>query len=939
MIRRVALLLAVLVLGFGLAIAPSHLISSPASSPDFVHFESSHVHPAVMTPDGTRLLVVSTPDNRLSVFDLTGAKPQRIAEIPVGLEPVSVAVRDNGEAWVVNTLSDDISVVDLTTLHVKATIHVGDEPSDVLFAGPSGRAFVSVTQEDLIKIYDPTTRAEIGAIPVAGRMPRSLAKNAAGTLVFAAIFNSGNRTTVVQAAEVQDSVPDDPDFPRDTMNKHGHVLAPVVSHIVQYLDFGVDGAGFYDEYGKLWKSKTGYTMPDVDVVEIDASTQAVTRNFRGTGSVNYNINVLPDGRLVTVSTEARNQLRFEPKLRGYMVDTRISYINTGGVLSSRLLNPHINYSVTPGPQSEVDSAMGIPTSVAFSASGTRAYVTSFSNDKVGILNPNAGANQVLARIPTVAGPSMVVPDEARGVMYIVGRFHNELQTISTDSLVSLDVTRIGFDPTPDEIVNGRKFFYGGKTSGHGDQACATCHTFGDMDNMVWDLGDPFSEYIDPPVVNPQGLAGFDPQKGPMATQSLRGMLNTEPLHWRGDRTDITAFNHAFISLMGRTSQLPDSEMTAFAEFSMPLVYPPNPFRNLDNTLPSPVDRPNPSAGEALFLSGSLVASGGNCVDCHNLPAGTNRMMVSLDTLAVAQDLKVPQLRNLYKKTGYTDEVGAMTKRGFGYGHDGGIDKLFRFLGSPRFAFDPDTAIGNVARRDVEAFLLAFPTGMHPAVGVQVTFDGGSNPAGEARVDTMRALVDASQIDLIAKGRVGTQPRGWQYLGGDAWKSDKSAETNLTTAGLMALALDPSSALTVTGVPGGNGLRMGIDRDRDTYLDGDELDAGSDTGSPLSTPLTVSVNGGPDALRTALERVSPNPSRAQAQIRFALARAGHVDLSVYDVLGREVRTLARGRAFEAGRWNLSWDGRRNDGGTAGAGVYFVRMRTAQGASTLPIVRIR
>ena len=42
--------------------------------------------------------------------------------------------------------------------------------------------------------------------------------------------------------------------------------------------------------------------------------------------------------------------------------------------------------------------------------------------------------------------------------------------------------------------------------------------------------------------------GFDPQKGPMTTQSLRGML--EPLHWRGDQPTMAGFNSAFVTLLG-----------------------------------------------------------------------------------------------------------------------------------------------------------------------------------------------------------------------------------------------------------------------------------------------------------------------------------------------------------------------------------------------------
>src|SRR5256885_3972518 len=144
--RRIWFMLAGVVLLAGLAAAPHYLVSQPQVGGDFVHFESAHVHPACMTPAGNRLLVVNTPDNRLSVFDLPGQAPtnaSRIAEIPVGLEPVSVAALSDSEAWVVNTLSDDISIVNLNTLHVRATVRVGDEPGDVVFAGSPLRAYVS----------------------------------------------------------------------------------------------------------------------------------------------------------------------------------------------------------------------------------------------------------------------------------------------------------------------------------------------------------------------------------------------------------------------------------------------------------------------------------------------------------------------------------------------------------------------------------------------------------------------------------------------------------------------------------------------------------------------------------------------------------------------------------------------------------------------------
>ena len=115
-------------------------------STGFTHFESGPVRPLALSSDGLRLYAVNTPDNRLEVFDVSGATPLPLASIPVGLEPVAVALRDDGEAWVVNQLSDSISIVDLasTPARVRQTLWVGDEPRDIVFAGgESKRAFIT----------------------------------------------------------------------------------------------------------------------------------------------------------------------------------------------------------------------------------------------------------------------------------------------------------------------------------------------------------------------------------------------------------------------------------------------------------------------------------------------------------------------------------------------------------------------------------------------------------------------------------------------------------------------------------------------------------------------------------------------------------------------------------------------------------------------------
>jgi hypothetical protein len=206
---------------------------------------------------------------------------------------------------------------------------------------------------------------------------------------------------------------------------------------------------------------------------------------------------------------------------------------------------------------------------------------------------------------------------------------------------------------------------------------------------------------------------------------------------------------------------------------------------------------------------------------------------------------------------------------------------------------------------------------------------------QARLDTLTAQADSGACNVIAKGRVGGTPRGWLYQGAGQWKSDRQADPLIATASLLALA-GPGSEVTITGVPVGSGTRMGIDRDRDGFLDGDELIAGSDPGNPASTPNNVGVPQEPE--RDRLTALGPNPFHGSAGVSFTLARAGRVELAVYDLMGREVRSLARGD-MAAGAQRRVWDGRRGDGSDAPAGVYFVRLVTPGGHWTRTLVRVR
>jgi DNA-binding beta-propeller fold protein YncE len=195
--------------------------TNPYSQP-YTLFESGQVRPLALTPDKQFLLATNTPDAKLEIYQVRETGLKHVASVPVGLEPVAVAARSNGEAWVVNHLSDSVSIVKLAgkQSHVKRTLLVGDEPRDIVFAGlGKSRAFITTAHRgqnspiapqlttpgvgradvwvfDAGQAADPKTLGgkPLNILTFFADTPRALAATPDGSKVYAAAFNRGNGT-------------------------------------------------------------------------------------------------------------------------------------------------------------------------------------------------------------------------------------------------------------------------------------------------------------------------------------------------------------------------------------------------------------------------------------------------------------------------------------------------------------------------------------------------------------------------------------------------------------------------------------------------------------------------------------------------------------------------------------------------------------------------
>jgi flagellar hook assembly protein FlgD len=94
--------------------------------------------------------------------------------------------------------------------------------------------------------------------------------------------------------------------------------------------------------------------------------------------------------------------------------------------------------------------------------------------------------------------------------------------------------------------------------------------------------------------------------------------------------------------------------------------------------------------------------------------------------------------------------------------------------------------------------------------------------------------------------------------------------------------------------------------------------------PVSMTVTTWVGVDGDVpLNTIFFGAVPNPFSPATSLHFSLPRETHVDLRIYDVAGRLVRTLVSG-SRPAGSNEVRWNGKDNGGQDIASGTYFARL---------------
>ena len=459
-----------------------------AHASPFVTFETGQVRPLALSPDDTHLYALNTPDDRLEIFDVD---PQgnlaHSGSVPVGLEPVAAAAHGDGRhVWVVNHLSDSVSIIDVSSSppRVVRTLLVGDEPRDIVFAGPGGnRAFITTAhrgQNSGVPLADFTTegigRADVwvfdvtnlgsalGGTPLTkltlfGDTPRALAASPDGNTVYAAVFQSGNQTTALSEGLVCDGGATAGSCSVAGFTMAGGLPAPNVDcfgnpqpETGMIVKFNPAHNAWEDQLGRNWNNAVRFSLLDEDVFVINAAGSPPAEAgvpYAGVGTILFNMVTNPvTGKVYVSNTEARNEVRFEgagtcpnnsrtnTTVRGHLHEARITVLDGASVLP-RHLNKHLDTAASyanPGATEKAKS-LATPLGMAVTPDGATLYVAAFGSSAVGVfstaqLESDTFVPSAASHIPVSGGgPSGLALRGNR--LYVFTRFDDAISTRGT----------------------------------------------------------------------------------------------------------------------------------------------------------------------------------------------------------------------------------------------------------------------------------------------------------------------------------------------------------------------------------------------------------------------------------------------------------------------------------------------------------------------------
>ncbi len=480
-------------------------------------FASPHANPIAYSRG--YVYVVNTPADTLDVIRArTGAV---VIRINVGVDPVSVAVRpDRREVWVVNHVSDSVSVIDARptsstfhqVVHTVQDLDAGtyatnfDEPVGIAFASNSRKAYVALSPANRVAIIDVATRSVAGHLPIRAQEPRALAVH--GDRLFVLPFESNNQSQLSGCLE------DDIDGDTCTFDAVEHVFT---NNNVLSTHYDAD----------IVKNPE---LPDRDMFVFNTRTDRPQQIVESLGTLLYGLAIDSQGRVFIAQTDARNVENGRAGTEGHglaEMENRAFLNQITRVDCSVRCGVPTFFDLEPLPPShpETGQALATPFGIQVSPDDSTLVVTAAGSDKLFTMDADTG--EVLGRVSVESTPRGValVSDRTGAlrhawVLNAVANTVSQVNLADTANPALLRTVTLA-DPTPEIVKQGRMAFNDADASSTGTFSCESCHPDNHTDQLIW--------VLETPVCDVDGCTQIPPR----LTMPAKGLRDTQPYHWDG----------------------------------------------------------------------------------------------------------------------------------------------------------------------------------------------------------------------------------------------------------------------------------------------------------------------------------------------------------------------------------------------------------------------
>lgn len=455
---------------------------APVTGSGQIAKNSSSSSPIAISDDDTLIVVVNNLNDSVSIINVAGDANTKVAEIPVGDEPRTVAIMpDKQRAYVTNQASATVSVIDLTTNQKTQDIPVGVEPYGIALTPDASRAYVTNSASNTVSVIDTASNTVVATIKIPGVQPRGVAitNNNGGT---------GQQFVYVTQFMSQPTASGSVNLDQGSEGKVFVLSTTDDAQIQGVITLAAHDTGFAAD-----RTKFGGTDKDATFAYPNQLQAIVLKNGRG---------YLPN-----VAASPEGPVKFN-------VDTQAFLSVFDVAAKSELPGGTINLHAAVKAQTFAPKLfLANPWAIAFKHTSNEGYVVSAASDVLVkitlddngiptvVTNPAEGDTTRVALIGVGKNPRGIVINNADTRAYVMNYISKDVSVIDLTASPELELARVSSADLPAAGSEGEKFLLGNelfnssrgefdegvseRLSNEGWQACASCHPDGLTDGVVW----------------------------------------------------------------------------------------------------------------------------------------------------------------------------------------------------------------------------------------------------------------------------------------------------------------------------------------------------------------------------------------------------------------------------------------------------------------------